>query len=429
MFERGFCLVMRAWSGLLHHFRLRVTSAGRLAIAGLVAGAVLGLDTRRNLASAVFCFVLALLPFALLGLRFRPRVRGRRELPRFGTVGEPLPYRLLLSNEDEQVLSGLRVSEIFDDPRPDIARFMAARRTGEGLGWRWDRLVRAARKAQGKEMSLPVLGHGENFTLKMELLPLNRGRLHLGSLLLARSETLGLLNGLCELACADSVLILPRRYRLPMFSLPGHQSRLQGSWALPSSVAEAEEFQALRDYRPGDPLRLIHWKSWARSGKPVIREYQDESAVRHALVLDTFGPSGPAFEEAVSLAASFACTVETREALLDLLFVGGEVHRETVGRGHGPVERLLEVLADVSPCEDKPFRLLHEAVLAHGAELSGCLCVLLGWDEAREAFVRALAARGLPHEVFVIGGKVPAPKLPGLHWLEPGKIEEGLATR
>ena len=88
-------------------------------------------------------------------------------------------------------------------------------------------------------------------------------------------------------------------------------------------MGDSEEFVALRDYRPGDPLKRIHWRTWARIGRPVVREYQDEFFVRHALVFDTFlSAPTPAFEEAVSVAASFACTVGTQESLLDLLFVG-----------------------------------------------------------------------------------------------------------
>jgi uncharacterized protein (DUF58 family) len=55
-----------------------------------------------------------------------------------------------------------------------------------------------------------------------------------------------------------------------------------------------------------------------------VKEFEDEFFVRHALVLDTFTdePHSEILEEAVSVAASFACTVLTQESLLDLLFVG-----------------------------------------------------------------------------------------------------------
>ena len=80
---------------------------------------------------------------------------------------------------------------------------------------------------------------------------------------------------------------------------------------------------SLRDYRPGDPLRRVHWRSYAKTGEPVVKEFQDEYFTRHALILDTFAVPGgdEAFEEAVSVAASFACTLLTQESLLDLLFL------------------------------------------------------------------------------------------------------------
>src|SRR3977135_4628046 len=81
--------------------------------------------------------------------------------------------------------------------------------------------------------------------------------------------------------------------------------RLQpGGVAFAGRVGDAEEFMSLRDYRSGDTPRRIHWKAWARTGRLVIKEYQDEFFVRHALLLDTF-PSGATatLEAAESLAA------------------------------------------------------------------------------------------------------------------------------
>ena len=68
-------------------------------------------------------------------------------------------------------------------------------------------------------------------------------------------------------------------------------------------------------------------------------------------MLDTSTDRGEdaAFEEAVALAASFVYAIDTHECLLDLLFVGGEVHRYTTGRGQMPAEQLLEVLAGLAP--------------------------------------------------------------------------------
>lgn len=185
----------------------------------------------------------------------------------------------------------------------------------------------------------------------------------------------------------------------------------------------------MRDYRPGDPLRKIHWRSWAKTGRPIVKEYQDEFFVRHALALDTFGPEGPVFEEAVSVAASFAASVATQDSLLDLLFVGSKTYCFTAGRGLGSADSLLEVLACVEPCRDKSFNELSHAVLRRGASISGCLCVLLGFDAERRAFVRRLRAAGLPALALVIAGPDTPPfeEEEGVLRVETGRAAEGLA--
>jgi uncharacterized protein (DUF58 family) len=86
------------------------------------------------------------------------------------------------------------------------------------------------------------------------------------------------------------VLILPRRYPLPAIALPGTAKYHEGGVALAASVGQSEEYVALRDYRHGDPLRHIHWRSWARVGKPVVKEFEDEFFVRHALMFSGARP-------------------------------------------------------------------------------------------------------------------------------------------
>lgn len=423
-------------AGLRQLIRLRVTTTGKWLLAGVVASAVLGIDTQRNLAYQLFAFLSALALLAGLGLwRTRARLHGslQRSLPRLATAGETLRYRVRGAVQPSGHVDVVTLAEVLPDPRPDLAHFRAARRPGENLRARWIRLCRQAQafSQQATTFAAP--------DCVLEIIPLRRGRLHLAALRASWPEALGVFTACQVLPAVDSLLILPRRYRLPPLALPGHHTAQQGAQALASSVADAEEFQSLRDYRPGDPLRLIHWKSWARSGKPVIREYQDEFALRHALVLDTFGEGlpEPIFEEAVSLAASFACTVDTRESLLDLLFVGAHVYCETAGRGHGPVERLLEVLAGVGCCTGASIMSLQQAVMARSAELTGVICILLAWDDDRAGFIRTLAASGLPCQTFLItdsarsniasqaGHSLPA----AVCVLEAGRIEEGLAAR
>jgi uncharacterized protein (DUF58 family) len=429
-----------SFSAFQHRLDRRFTRAGSLAMSVLGAAAVIGLDTNRTVGYQVLTLVLALLLLAAASsLVFRGRFSARRVLPRFASVGVPLVYRVAIVNETTRRQDGLVLLEDFADPRPSFEEFRTAREPGEErrnwfdrqVGYpRWAWLVTQKRGAVVPPRPLPPLAPSGETEVTLELTPLRRGHVRFTGITLARPDPLGLIHALKTVRLPQSLLVLPKRYPMTDLQLEGPRKYQPGGVTLASSVGNSEEFVALRDYRAGDPMRRIHWRSWARVGRPVVREYQDEFFVRHALVLDTFAPEGRhlVFEDAVSVAASIAVSVETQESLLDLMFVGAEAYCFTAGRGVGHTDRLLEVLACVAPCRDKPFRALHRAVMERHAALSGCVCVLLAWDEPRQEFVRHLEALATPTRVFVVGERGTLDTLPGhVHPLEVGRIGEGLA--
>jgi uncharacterized protein (DUF58 family) len=425
----------------------RFTPNGQLVLLGLVISAALGMDTNRTMAYQGFTFLLSLLAVAVLScLLHRIRLTVRRTLPRFGTVGEPLVYRLMARNETGKVQNDLFVMENPSKLRylsQELSSGRALAAMNRGRSHRASNLYREGDLTLGKRgvkasfYPLPAVPPRSEVEVRLEILPPRRGRLHFGAITLARPDPFGLVRSLIEHSCKDSVLILPKRYSIPDVALPGNRKYHRGGVALTSSVGESQEFMSLRDYRAGDPLRHLHWKSLAKVDKPIVKEYQEEFFVRHALVLDTFAADGDAelFEEAVSVAASLACTVSTQESLLDLMFVAAQTYCFTAGRSLATTERMLEILASVEPCRDKSFAVLKNSVLERAALLSGCICVLLGWDEPRKEFIRALDALGLPRLVLVISSAAalagehlePATERePFFHRLEVGSIQQGL---
>jgi uncharacterized protein (DUF58 family) len=361
-------------------------------------------------------------------LWFRGRFAVKRLLPRFGTVGAPLQYTIQVHNQSGKRQVGLSVMDDLLDQWPSFEDWLASQ-AADQKHFRSFRI--SSRKRTNpfvsitiKETPLPAMLPGQEVEISTELTPLRRGTLQFRSVLLARTDPLGLFRSFARLLLPQSVLVLPRRYPVPEIALPGVSKYQEGGVALASSVGQSDEFVALRDYRYGDPLRHIHWRSWAKAGKPVVKEFEDEFFVRHALVLDTFidHPYSEIFEEAVSVAASVACTIQTQESLLDLLFVGPESYCFTAGRGLAHSDQMLEVLASVRACPDKTFGTLEHLVLNHVKVVSGCLCVLLAWDEARQQFVRKLHALGLPVLVFVVVPRGKAQVDPGPMSEEPGRF-------
>ena len=432
----------RVVTSVHHHGRRRLTRAGLAVAAGFFVSMMLGLDISGSLAYQAFTLLFTLLTVSFVGVGFfRASFHAERRLPRFGTVGQPVFYRVAVRNDTPRVQAGLLLLENIEDPRPGFEEFVALQ-LAEEKRMRSFSVVRKRLRwnfelARVKEAPIPTLQPGETADVSLELTPVRRGHVRFQGVTVARPDPFGLIKSFARLALPQTLLVLPKRYPLPPIALPGTMKYQQGGVAMASSVGESEEFVSLREYRPGDPLRHIHWRTWARVGKPVVKEFQDEFFVRHALILDTFvdHPSSDAFEEAISVAASFACTIQTQESLLDLLFVGPEAYCFTSGRGLAHTEQMLEILAAVRVCRARGFDALEQLVLKHAGLVSGCICVFLAWDTRRQDLIQKLKILGLPLLVLVVtepGG----PQLdPGplrdqpecFRVLECGKVAEGLA--
>lgn len=424
--------------------RRRFTPAGIAVLIAVCISAVMGVDTEHNVEYQVFAFLGSLLAVSMAyGWVFGGRFTAARMLPRFGTVGGELAYKIALRNLTPRKQAGLEVIEQLEQSIPSFHEWMDVQvRQQKGMrSCRFDQQHRMSpfSAVRVSDVSAPAIAPNGQADVAMTITPLRRGVLRFRGLMVARPDPLGLFRALKKLPLPQGVLILPRRYPLPLMALPGTVRYQDGGVAMASSVGQSDEFVSLRDYRHGDPMRHIHWRSWARAGEPIVKEFEDEFFVRHALILDTFTELeySEAFEEAVSVAASLACSIQTQESLLDLLFAGTESYCFTTGRGLAHDEQMLEVLAAVKPCRQGKFTLLEGLVLQHSRSLSGCVCVLLRWDKERQELVRKLRLLGLPILVLVIappGAERPADLGPmadqpeRFYLLRCGSIEHDLAS-
>jgi uncharacterized protein (DUF58 family) len=407
----------RVISGLWYWARRRFTLAGLCVVAGFIVSGAVGVDIENTVTYQSFALLLGFLLLAFAGsFFFRAKFSVTRNLPRVGTARQPLHYRVQIKNLTAKNQTGLTLLENIADPRPTFDEWLAFQ-LAEGRRVRPFRVAQRRRAnpfrvANLKEGEIPPLAANGEAEARVEIMPLRRGILRFTGVTIARPDPLGIFRSFIKIAAPQTVLILPRRYSLPSIALPGALRYQEGGVALAANVGRSEEFVALREYRHGDPLRHIHWRSWAKTGKPIVKEFEDEFFVRHALVLDTFDeePNSEVLEEAVSVAASFACTILTQESLLDLLFVGNQSYCFTSGRGLAHADQMLEILASVKNCADKKFEALEHLVLNHIAAVSGCICVLQRWDDVRQKLVKKMRAIGVPLLVLLVispGGKKP----------------------
>lgn len=415
----------------------RFTSAGFLVLGGAFLSLGLAMDTEHSAAYQVFGITSSLLLTAFLWAPFfRGRFAVERHLPRFATVDQPISYDVSLHNLTPKPARDLALIEDLADARMSWEQFRRQEHW-RLVSRRETRRNPPPRAPRVRAVPVSTLAPRSSTEVRCHLTPTKRGTLRFTGITFGKADPLGMFRGFVRVAAPQSLLVLPKRYSIPHFPLPGFTRYQRGGVALAGSVGESEEFVSLREYRRGDPLRHIHWKSSAKASELIVKEFQDEFFVRHALILDTFAADSKhaEFEEAVSIAASFASTIEKHESLLDLMFVGAQAFCFTAGRGVAHAEQMLEILAAVQLCQNKPFSSLHELVVRHSSALSGCICVLLHWDEPRQQLVRQLQQLGLPVTVLVVlSTDAPGEPDPGpmktdpasFHILRVGQVAEGL---
>jgi uncharacterized protein (DUF58 family) len=114
------------------------------------------------------------------------------------------------------------------------------------------------------------------------------------------------------------------------------------------------DFFGLRDFRPGDDPRDIHWRTSARRGALFVRENEDDEGLEATVVLDNGAGAEPqAFEAAVSQAASISLELLHRGFRVALVLRGGAVPADA-----GPAQgtRILRALALVELADEAtPF--------------------------------------------------------------------------
>src|SRR5262245_51478553 len=252
MFKRYLYQNYRILSALKFWFERRVTRVGWMVLCSVLVAAGLGMDTSLSLAYQAFTFLFCLCLVAFVGIFLnRFRFTAERTLPRFGSVGEKLSYTILVQNRTGRSQSGLILVEETQDPRPSFEEFASTpepdeeKRNWYDRTWgyyRWQWLISKNKQAFAEELPLPVLPARGSSEARAELVPLKRGYLRFTRLTLASSDPFGLFRAFRTVALPQSLLILPKRYALPCFELPGTMKYQQGGVALASAVGESEEF-------------------------------------------------------------------------------------------------------------------------------------------------------------------------------------------
>ncbi|WP_241985995.1 DUF58 domain-containing protein [Cryobacterium sp. Hz7] len=159
------------------------------------------------------------------------------------------------------------------------------------------------------EFSMPSLARGEDFSDVFIVPTRRRGVIPIGPVRTARADPIGLLRREIVWAEQVSLFVHPRTVSIPSMST-GFIRDLEGNPTRDLTNSDVS-FHALREYVPGDERRTIHWKSTAKTGRYMVRQFE-ESRRSHLMVALSLAQSDYAGEDEFEMAVSVAGSLGVR---------------------------------------------------------------------------------------------------------------------
>ncbi|MFG6492949.1 DUF58 domain-containing protein [Microbacterium sp. P03] len=297
----AFAAVMSAVRTAARWLAETVTPAGWLVVGVLVVGLAMGIVAGWSLGWMLGVAAFAVLVFCV------PFLLGGHD------------YRVHLELEHDRVVAGTDVQGRLEvrnaASRPALPGVVDVP-VGDGL----------------VEAHVPFLFADHTHVEQISIAARRRGVIDIGPLSVARADPIGILRREVVWPAVQTIHVHPATTPIPSTSA-GLIRDLEG---LPtSSIVDSDlAFHAIRQYLPGDSYRQVHWKSTAKTGKLMVRQYEETRQSRIAVLIGTDAvgeyASDDEFELAVGVAASLGAQA-VRDGRELVVTTGAE--RPEVARG------------------------------------------------------------------------------------------------
>lgn len=341
-----------------------LTTRGRAFVAAGIACAVCALLLGQKDLLRV-AILLASLPMVtlLLAARARYRVSAYRTItPSRVSVGQPATVSLQVENVGRIPSAMLLLEEQLPYALGTRPRFVLDR-----LGARWQRTI--------------------NYPVRSD----TRGRFSIGPATLRVTDPFGLVELTRSFETSDALLVTPQTHAIGQMRLGG-EGVPSGDNRPRAIASDGQEDVTVREYRQGDDLRRVHWRSSARRGELMVRREEQPWQNRATIFLDTRRTAhrgqGPAssFEWSVTAAASVAMHLLQRGYLVRLVTgtgtaVGADGSESSV---RADAEDLILHTLTLVELTDAPPADAFDSSVSSGLEPGGLLFAIVGFGDPAE---------------------------------------------
>ncbi|MGI3782502.1 MAG: DUF58 domain-containing protein, partial [Janthinobacterium lividum] len=310
--------------------------------------------------------LLALPVIALvLVLRARLRMSAERSVePAQVALGTPMHGRIVLGHDSLLPAALLELEDQVPSELGERPRFLVDRATSH-----WQRTV-----------EYPLLGRA-------------RGHYRTGPLMVRTTDPFGLVRLDRTFTATSEVVVTPQVFDLRRVTSGGSGGSAGEARPRRIGVLGADDV-LVREYRQGDDVRRIHWRSTARSGELMVRREEQALDPTTRVLLDsrTSAHAGRGIHHSLEWAVSAVASVGLRLAedgyAVDVVTSDGPLQGTGTPRGPVAADALLQQLTDLRP--------------AAGDGLGHLLTD--GGEERGEQLVVAVLGRLTPEEAYAVAG-------------------------
>jgi uncharacterized protein (DUF58 family) len=285
----------------------------------------------------------------------------------FLVLGLQLSAILISGVLSESALQGLEIRRLLPaDPAARDSFAVTYLVTNRKRFWPSFALVLAEKQGPfaGQRTTVLYVGPGETASATLHASAPRRGRFELDEVVLSTRFPFGFFEKWILVPVRGELFVLPPRVR--PIDRRAHGCQREGSRP-ERRPGHGDDLHGLRELRPGDDRRLVHWRKSAAVGRLLVVEREREQRRRVVLVLDNRGKHGPdGLDAPVARAAATARLLSGRG-----LEVGLATSGELLAPLPGPTQlrKLLRRLATLgdAPASAAPPNPRHEGTIVISA--------------------------------------------------------------
>ncbi|MCK4979051.1 MAG: DUF58 domain-containing protein, partial [Candidatus Delongbacteria bacterium] len=265
--------------------RLNITPFGLIVISICLISGFAGINLSTSFLYRIFAISLSLIIIALLSRNksfsdLKIKLFFSRQFP----VGENSKYLLKIFNEGNKDLNNISVALVVGNTIPTSAQFVSVKEPNEDKRNIWDRKIYYYRwmwhvirlfKAEFDTVNIKIIKSGSVAIEEPPFNPVKRGKVSIKGAYLIKKDIFGLFNTSKFYQLNENITILPKKYEIDnkvVNIIEADIDRTRNSLYNILHKHKTGDFVGLRQYVPGDPIRNIHWKSWAKTDKPTVVE-------------------------------------------------------------------------------------------------------------------------------------------------------------